>query len=120
MSYAIPSTAGHRPDSDSEEVFSTESEITELLTVLDDPDCRAVLEVTGEESLSAKEIGDRCEIPSSTAYRKIDRLVDVGLLQEGVRIRSSGKHTSEYRRRVEGVELSIGDDGTEVRIVEAD
>ncbi|QKY18879.1 helix-turn-helix transcriptional regulator [Halolamina sp. CBA1230] len=120
MSYAITGSQSRRPNGDSAEVFSTEREITDLLGALDDPDCRAVLEVTGDQPLSAKEIVERCEIPSSTAYRKIDRLVEVGLLREGVRIRSSGKHASEYRRDVETVSLSIGDDGTEVRVVNCD
>ncbi|WP_435116539.1 helix-turn-helix domain-containing protein [Halolamina sp. C58] len=120
MSYAVPSTQNRRPETTGEEVLHTESEITELLAVLDDPDCRAVLEVTGEQPLSAKDIVERCDIPSSTAYRKIDRLVEVGLLREGVRIRSSGKHASEYRRSVDHVELSIDDDGTEARVVGRD
>lgn len=120
MSYAIPATQNQRPTTDSEAVLRTEGEITDLLTVLDDPDCRAVLEVTGDEPLSAKEIVECCEIPTSTAYRKIDRLVEVGLLRESLRLRSSGKHASEYRRSVEQIALSIDDDGTEVRVVSRD
>ncbi|WP_079978608.1 winged helix-turn-helix domain-containing protein [Halolamina sediminis] len=120
MSYAVPPTQNRPPETAGEELLQAESEITDLLAVLDDPDCRAVLEVTGEQPLSATEIVERCDIPSSTAYRKIERLVDAGLLREGVRIRSSGKHASEYRRSVDHVELSIGDGGTEVRVVERD
>jgi len=80
MSYANPASKNRRPDSPSEAVLASESEITDLLTVLDDPDCRAVLEVTGEKPLSAGDIIERCDIPSSTAYRKIDRLIEAGLL----------------------------------------
>ena len=117
MSYAIPPAQEQRPTRQSGEVLRGEAEITDLLTALDDSDCRAVLEVTGDEPLSAKEIVERCDIPSSTAYRKIERLVDLGLLREGLRIRSSGKHASEYSCCIEGVELSIGEDGTELRVV---
>jgi len=120
MSYAVSASENHGPNADSQDVISSESEITDLLAALDDPDCRSVLEVTGDEPLSAKDIVERCEIPSSTAYRKIERLVELGLLEEGIRIRSSGKHASEYRRCIDGVELSIGDDGTEVRVVGCD
>lgn len=117
MSQAI-STPKNRPvDTPTEEVLDTEGEISETLAVLDDPDCRAVLEATGTESLSAKEIVDHCEIPSSTAYRKIDRLVDIDLLEEQIRVRSSGNHTHEYRRSVDHVDLTIGDDGAELRVV---
>jgi len=117
MSYAVSAAQKQRPAGDNAEVVRSESEITDLLAALDDPDCRSVLEVTGDEPLSAKDIVERCDIPSSTAYRKIERLVDLGLLEEGIRIRSSGKHASEYRRCIDGVELSIGDDGTELRVV---
>lgn len=120
MSYAIPASRNQHPNTPSEEVIDGESEITDLLDALDDADCRAVLEVTGEEPLSAKDIVDRCDIPSSTAYRKIDRLVEVGLLREGIRIRSSGKHASEYSRSIDHLELSIDDGGTEVRVVPRD
>jgi predicted transcriptional regulator len=117
MSYAVPATREQRPNAQSEEVVSDEAEISDLLDALDDPDCRAVLEVTGAEPLSAQDIVERCEIPSSTAYRKIEKLVDLGLLRKGIRIRSSGKHASEYRRCIEGIELSIDEDGSELRVV---
>lgn len=117
MSHAIPSAESRSADSAAEEVLHTESEISEMLAALDDPDCRSVLEVTGEDSLSAKEIVERCEIPSSTAYRKIDRLVEIGLLREQIRVRSTGNHAREYHRRVDHVGLSLGDGGAELRIV---
>ena len=117
MSYAVPATREQRPSAQSEEGVSDEARISDLLDALDDPDCRAVLEVTGAEPLSAKDIVERCEIPSSTAYRKIEKLVDLGLLREGIRIRSSGKHASEYSRCIEGIELSIDEDGSELRVV---
>lgn len=117
MSQAI-STPKNRPaDAAGEEVLDAENDISEMLAALDDPDCRSVLEATGTESLSAKEIVDHCEIPSSTAYRKIDRLVDIGLLQERIRLRSSGNHIREYRRSVDHVGLTLGDDGAELRVV---
>jgi response regulator of citrate/malate metabolism len=117
MSQAISTPRNRRDDEPTDEVLSAESEISEMLTALDDPDCRSVLEATGQDSLSAKEIVERCEIPSSTAYRKIERLVDIGLLREQLRISSSGNHTREYHRNVEHVGLSLGDDGTELRVV---
>mgnify|MGYP000521750502 CR=1 FL=1 len=116
MSPAVSATLQRRSESPSDESVRTEHELDELLSVLEDTDCRAVLEATGEEALSAKEISEHCSIPSSTVYRKVDRLTDAGLLEESLRIHRSGKHTSEYSRCVDGVALSIGDSGTEVRM----
>ncbi|GAB7095020.1 hypothetical protein JCM30237_21730 [Halolamina litorea] len=120
MSYAVPVTENRGQNASGEERVHGEGKITDLLDALDDPDCRAVLEATGERPLSAKEIVERCEIPTSTAYRKIERLVELDLLREGIRVRSTGNHAKEYSRRVEQVALSIDDGGTEVRIVERD
>lgn len=118
MSQAISTPKNrHADQSSDDEVLHAESEISEMLTALDDPDCRSVLEATGKDSLSAKEIVERCEIPSSTAYRKIEQLVDIGLLREQIRVCSSGNHTHEYHRNVEHVGLSLGDEGTELRVV---
>ncbi|MFB6220471.1 MAG: helix-turn-helix domain-containing protein [Halolamina sp.] len=120
MNPTTPAPVQRRSDSPAEETVRAEGEITELLAVLDDEDCRAVLKATGDEPLSAGELADVCDIPSSTVYRKVERLVDAGLLQEGVRIRASGKHTSEYSRCVERVALSIDDAGTELQVERTD
>ena len=84
---------------------------TGLFDVLGDEDCRAILLATGDEALSASELSEACDLPLSTTYRKLDRLTDAGLLVEGIRLRRSGKHTSEYVRSVDDVHVSIDTDG---------
>lgn len=83
-----------------------------LLDAIDDPDSRRILARTGADALSASEIAERCGLPLSTTYRKLNALSDAGLLFERTRIRQSGKHLSEYRRRVDDVKISVaGEDG---------
>ena len=82
-----------------------------LLEALSDRDSRSILRATGGDALSASEISDACDLPLSTTYRKVERLTDAGLLAEGLRLRRSGKHTSEYVRRVDGVSVAIGAEG---------
>ena len=82
-----------------------------LLEVLSDDDSRAILRATGEEALSASEISEACDLPLSTTYRKLERMNEAGLLAEGIRLRRSGKHTSEYVRRVDDVRVSLGAEG---------
>ncbi|WP_254839770.1 winged helix-turn-helix domain-containing protein [Natronomonas marina] len=87
------------------------------LDALEDPDCRALLEATTGEALTAHELIEACDVPRSTTYRKVERLVAAGLLEERVRIRSDGKHASEYRRAFENVVVSLSaSDGIEVGI----
>jgi len=88
-----------------------ERAVQDLLAVLEDGDCRAILAATTDDALSASELSDRCGLPLSTTYRKIELLDDVGALAERTRFRPSGKHTSEYRRLLNSVVVSIGPSG---------
>jgi response regulator of citrate/malate metabolism len=81
------------------------------LQALQDPDCRSILRATSREALSANEIGEQCELPLSTTYRKLDCLTEADLLAEQTRISSSGKHASEYTKRVESVHVSVDENG---------
>ncbi|MFQ3285142.1 MAG: DNA-binding transcriptional ArsR family regulator [Natronomonas sp.] len=80
-----------------------------VLTALEDPDCRALLEATADEALTAGELIERCGVPRSTTYRKLDRLTEAGLLAESIRISPDGKHANEYRRTFDDVTISLDD-----------
>lgn len=80
-----------------------------VLAALEDPDCRALLEATTDEALTAGELTERCDVPRSTTYRKLEQLTDAGLLEEGVRLSTDGKHASEYRRAVDDITISLGE-----------
>jgi DNA-binding transcriptional ArsR family regulator len=82
-----------------------------VLDALDDEDCRRILGATATEPLSAQELADRLDLPRSTAYRKLERLTEAGLVRERTRVRPSGHHTSEYARVVEDVDVHVGPDG---------
>lgn len=85
------------------------------LDALNDPDCRTLLEATTEVALTARELIERCGIPRSTTYRKVEQLTEAGLLEEEVRISPDGKHASEYRRAFEDIVVSISpSEGVEV------
>jgi response regulator of citrate/malate metabolism len=105
--------------SDDRTVTATES-IQGVLDALDDAECRAILEATTGDSMTAAEIADECDLPSSTAYRKIDLLDDADLLTEELRIRRSGKHVSEYACAVDDVTLSVDEGGVELSVSRTD
>lgn len=85
-------------------------DVKTILACLEDDACRAILTEAGGAARTAKELSERCSLPTSTVYRKLEELTDAGLLHEGTRIRRSGKHSSEYRLAVEAVTVSLGDD----------
>jgi DNA-binding transcriptional ArsR family regulator len=91
-----------------------------VFTALNDSDCRALLEATAEEALTASELTERCGIPRSTTYRKLEQLTEAGLLEERIRLSTDGKHASEYRRTFEDMTVSLCDsEGITVGLSEA-
>jgi len=110
-------TVGDRPGTEQTHIDADDASV--LLAALEDEDCRAILEETDTEALSASELSDACDLPLSTTYRKIDKLTDAGLLEEQIRISTGGKHTSEYTLRIENIHLSLGtDNGVELEVTQ--
>ncbi|GAB3667589.1 helix-turn-helix domain-containing protein [Halopiger thermotolerans] len=91
-----------------------------VLAALDDDACRAILEATSDESLTATELSEQCDIPTSTAYRKVEMLTEANLVEERVRINTSGKHATEYRRSFDDVVVSVADGGVEIEMTSPD
>lgn len=87
-----------------------------VLAALDDDACRAILEAASEEAMTATELSERCDIPMSTAYRKVEKLTEAELVEERVRINTTGKHATEYRKNFDDVRVSIGDGDVEVEL----
>ena len=67
----------------------------DICAALDDPDCREIIRHL-EEPMTAAELHDRCDIPQSTLYRKLELLTDATLLEESTDIRRDGHHASRY------------------------
>ncbi len=82
-----------------------------LLSTLEDPVCRTILEAATEEWLTAPEISERCDVPCSTTYRKVERLAESGLIEESVRISSTGHHATGYRTAFEDVTIGVSESG---------
>lgn len=117
-----PTATGRPRETTTENLRPVEGDrAEEILNALEDADCRAILDATCESALTAKEVSTACDVPLSTAYRKLDALVDAGLLVERVRLSRSGKHASEYARAVEDVVVSVSPEGgVELHVTAAD
>lgn len=85
-----------------------------VLDALDDRGCRAIIR-TLDESLSAKEVSKRCDIPLTTTYRKLELLESATLVYEQTEIRPDGHHTMRYRTDFEEVRVGL-DDGREFTV----
>lgn len=121
MSQSLTATTGPygRDDFNSGETIVSGEDLQPVLEALNDDDCRSILEEVSDadEYFSASELSDRCEIPLSTTYRKLEMLTDAALLEEKLRIRRSGKHTSEYGQGIDDVRISVdADSGMELEL----
>ncbi len=89
----------------------TDPKLNAFLLAADDTDCQAILSTIEEEAKAVKEVSEQCDIPLSTAYRKINRLHEAGLIEERVRLSGSGNHTNVYERNFEGAVITLASDG---------
>lgn len=67
------------------------------LAALADPDCRRVVAAL-DEPLTATAVAEECDLPRTTAYRKLDRLSEGGLVAEQGIARPDGHHATAYVR----------------------
>ncbi|RCU48457.1 ArsR family transcriptional regulator [Haloplanus salinus] len=118
MAIATPPRVERSPD---ETTVADADEVQTMLHALHDGDCRAVLDATGEASLSASELADACDLPLSTTYRKLDTLTETGLLAERTRLCPDGKHAKEYMRAVDEILVDAdADAGFELTVTRRD
>ena len=108
MSYPPLAGSGVGPNATETEV-TADTDIEGLLGTLEDPDCRAIIEATSTEALSASELSEECDLPLSTTYRKLELLTDSSLLYEGVEVRSDGQHASRYAIDFEEVVIGLNE-----------
>jgi DNA-binding transcriptional ArsR family regulator len=95
---------GPGPDGDGDQ-----PELASVLDALNDEDCRRIVEALSEP-MTAEEISEVTDIPLSTTYRKLDRLTDAALLEEGVEVRRDGQHVSRYILVFDEVSIRLSDD----------
>lgn len=97
----------------------TDDTLKALLLAADDSDCRTILSAIEEEAKPVKEVSEECDVPLSTAYRKINRLHEAGLVEEKVRLSGEGNHTNVYEENFEGALITLDGDGEfDVELVE--
>lgn len=88
----------------------------QVLDILDSSRCRALLGTLGEGSFTASELAERLDIPRSTLYRYLNRLVEAGFVEESLRLEPRGHHRSEFSRSVTDIVVSLSDDGLTVAL----
>lgn len=90
--------------------------IEEILDTIGDEMARRVLIAVGKEAQSAKELADTCEMSLPTVYRRVDVLMEHGLIRERTVVADDGNHFKEYHCNFDSTLISLGDDEFDVEI----
>ena len=85
--------------------------VDQLFELLGDRLTREILRTASHEPTSVKEMSRDLDVARSTVYRRLDSLVDHGLLRERTKAQSDGRHYAVYETVVERltVELDEGE-----------
>jgi len=103
-----------------EEAVNGDHDLADVVALLDDEYVRSILVATSTEPLSAKELGEHCDLSVSSIYRRVDGLRDLDLLEERTRPRSDGHHETVYASVLDRFELTIRDGDLEWTVERTD
>ncbi|AZQ15283.1 winged helix-turn-helix domain-containing protein [Halorubrum sp. PV6] len=95
-----------RVDTGDEEPASIER----LLNALSAETTREIL-TTLSEPMTVAELVAECDISSSTVYRRLNLLSDIGVVEEQIVVNGDGEQCSRYERNIERFSVSVGEDG---------
>lgn len=104
-----PHTIDFFPLRMTDEPVAADADLSDIVSLLDDEHVRVILTATSAEPLSAEALSDRCGVSQSAIYRRVNQLVEAGLLDEQTRPRSDGHHDTVYMAALERFELVVQD-----------
>lgn len=86
---------------------STEAPAEELLSLLGDEYTCEILRALGDCPMAARELVEATGMSRPTAYRRLDRLTDAGLVEESIQVAPDGHHRTEFLLAVESIEFEL-------------
>jgi predicted transcriptional regulator len=96
----------------------SQSNGADVLDLLGDGYVQQILSAADGEPKSVGELSDACDVVESTVYRRVDDLVEAGLLDERTRIADDGSHHSVYISRFEEISVRLADGVLEAEVTE--
>ncbi len=92
-----------------------------ILKALSDEYSRTIMNATIERSKSVVDLVKECDIPMTTAYRRIHELEDGKILKvTGAIVTDDGKKYYLYQNRIKSIYVTFGLESLDVQIVDND
>ncbi len=90
-----------------------------ILKALSDDYSRTIMNATIEKSKSVVDLVKECDIPMTTAYRRIHELEDSKILKvTGAIVTDDGKKYYLYQNRIKSIYVTFGLESLDVQIVD--
>lgn len=86
-----------------------DADLERVVTVLDDAACRKIIS-TLDEPMTANEIATTAELPLSSTYKKLERLLEASLVRETVGIRQGRHRKSRFIADFSEIAIDLDDD----------
>lgn len=87
-----------------------------VFTLLGDEYVQTILKAASEEAMSARQLSEVCDSARSTVYRRVDDLVEAGMLVERTRIEPDGSHHHVYETTVDELTLRVANGEFEMEL----
>lgn len=87
----------------------TSVELEEIIELNSRQAPRCILAAANDQSCTAEELVDECDVSTPTIYRHVDVLQEHGFLEETIRIDRSGDHRKAYETTLDRVCLTFVD-----------
>ncbi|AQL42884.1 hypothetical protein BV210_09230 [Halorientalis sp. IM1011] len=87
-----------------------------IIDMLSDDIGKRILTVTDQQAMSAKRLEDHCDASLATVYRRIEDLLEHGLLRERVEIQDDGNHFKRYESNLDRLAVTLEDGTLEIDV----
>lgn len=88
----------------------------QILDLLSDDVVKSILTVTDQRAMSAQSLEAHCDASLATIYRRIEELLELGLLREQMEFQADGNHYKMFQSNLERLSVSLDDGDLEIDV----
>lgn len=91
-----------------------------IIDILSDDIGKRILVTTDQQAMSAQRLEGHCDASLATVYRRIEDLLELGLLREQVEIQADGNHYKRFESNLDRLAVSIEDGDIDIDVERRD
>lgn len=91
-----------------------------ILDLLSDDVAKQILTLTDQQAMSAQSIEPYCDASLATIYRRIEELLDIGLVREQTEFQANGNHYRKFESNLNHLSVRLDEGDLEIDINRCD